>query len=124
MRGLPPLPPPSGFEPTLLVSHPSSPTIKRPKLADASPHEAVPTGPFIAASDSWDDPDLDKNVQGLLQDVGLEAEYSALFRQHRISADLLAQLRAEDLLEMGVAAVGDRLRILQAIERSRGDADG
>eukprot|EP00667_Euglena_gracilis_P021407 EG_transcript_23445 len=54
------------------ASHPSSPTIKRPKLADASPHEAVPTGPFIAASDSWDDPDLDKNVQGLLQDVGLE----------------------------------------------------
>lgn len=55
------------------------------------------------------------DVGAWLLGLGL-AEYEAVFRENRIDFDILPRLTAEDLKEIGVAAVGDRRRILAAAE--------
>jgi class 3 adenylate cyclase/tetratricopeptide (TPR) repeat protein len=54
------------------------------------------------------------NVAGWLRGLGLD-QYEANFRDNKIDADVLLQLTAADLKEIGVSAVGDRRRLLAAI---------
>ena len=68
------------------------------------------------------------DVAGWLRNLGLEC-YEAAFRENDVSADLLHQLTAEDLKELGVAAVGHRRRLLAAARHAshfaglQGDTD-
>ena len=54
------------------------------------------------------------DVGGWLRSLGL-GQYEANFRDNKIDADVLPQLTADDLKDIGVSAVGDRRRILSAI---------
>jgi SAM (Sterile alpha motif) domain-containing protein len=58
-----------------------------------------------------------------LQSLGLE-EFEATFRNNKIDKAVLPKLTAEDLKELGVTAVGHRLKLLDAIAalRTGGDA--
>ena len=47
--------------------------------------------------------------------------YAAAFRENAVTADVLSDLTADDLKELGVAAVGHRRRLLQAIAAVRAD---
>jgi class 3 adenylate cyclase len=49
-----------------------------------------------------------------LRGLGL-GQYEPNFRENKIDADLLPWLTADDLKDMGVSALGDRLRLLDAI---------
>ncbi len=61
------------------------------------------------------------NVANWLRSLGLE-RYEPAFRENDVGADLLHQLTAEDLKELGVATVGHRRRLLAAIGALRHDA--
>src|SRR5271168_1596078 len=54
------------------------------------------------------------DVGGWLRSLGL-SQYEANFRDNKIDADVLPQLTADDLKDIGVSAVGDRRRLLAAI---------
>jgi class 3 adenylate cyclase len=54
------------------------------------------------------------DVAGWLRSLGL-GQYEANFRDNKIDADVLPQLMADDLKDIGVSAVGDRRRLLAAI---------
>ena len=54
------------------------------------------------------------DVGGWLKGIGL-GHYEANFRDNKIDADVLPKLTADDLKDVGVAAVGDRVRLLAAI---------
>ena len=53
-----------------------------------------------------------------LEGQGLE-RYTANFEKHAVSDDILPSLTRDDLGEMGVTAVGDRRRLLEAIGELR-----
>ena len=53
------------------------------------------------------------DVQAWLRSIGL-GRYAEAFRIHAIDADLLSRLSDDDLKEIGVAALGDRRRLLDA----------
>ena len=61
------------------------------------------------------------DVADWLRTLGLE-RYEAAFRENDVSAEVLRHLTAEDLKELGVAAVGHRRRLLVAIAKLRDDA--
>ncbi|HYI84154.1 MAG TPA: adenylate/guanylate cyclase domain-containing protein, partial [Acetobacteraceae bacterium] len=61
------------------------------------------------------------DVAAWLHGLGL-GRYEAAFRDNDIRADVLPELTAEDLREIGVATVGDRRRLLAAIAALRGPA--
>ena len=50
------------------------------------------------------------DVGGWLRSLGL-GQYEANFRDNKIDADVLPQLTADDLKDIGVSAVGDRRRL-------------
>jgi class 3 adenylate cyclase len=54
------------------------------------------------------------DVGGWLRSLGLD-QYEANFRDNKIDADVLPQLTADDLKDIGVSAVGHRRRLLAAI---------
>jgi hypothetical protein len=54
------------------------------------------------------------DVDGWLRSLGL-GRYETNFRDNKIDADLLPRLTADDLKDIGVSAVGDRRRLLDAI---------
>jgi len=54
------------------------------------------------------------NIGDWLGTLGL-AEYETAFRDNRIDAEVLPKLTAEDLKELGVSALGDRRKLLDAI---------
>jgi hypothetical protein len=54
------------------------------------------------------------DVAGLLRGLGL-GRYEEKFRDNKIDAELLPRLTGADLKEIGVSALGDRLRLLDAI---------
>ena len=54
------------------------------------------------------------DLGGWLRSLGL-GEYEEAFRDNKIDADVLPKLTADDLKDIGVAAVGDRRRLLAAI---------
>ena len=58
------------------------------------------------------------DVGGWLRSLGLE-EYEKAFRENKVDAAVLPKLTAEDLRDLGVAAVGDRRKLLEAIEGLR-----
>jgi class 3 adenylate cyclase/tetratricopeptide (TPR) repeat protein len=58
------------------------------------------------------------DVGGWLHDLGL-ARYEEAFRDNAISAEVLPQLTAEDLKDIGVTSVGDRRILLDAIAALR-----
>ncbi|MFO1352174.1 MAG: SAM domain-containing protein, partial [Gammaproteobacteria bacterium] len=49
-----------------------------------------------------------------LEGLGL-GQYATAFAEHKLSFDLLPELTEADLRELGVLALGDRKRLLQAI---------
>ena len=59
------------------------------------------------------------DVGGWLRGLGL-GQYEANFRDNKIDADLLPRLTGDDLKDIGVFALGDRLRLLEAIAASAG----
>ena len=58
------------------------------------------------------------NIAEWLGRIGL-AEYAPRFAENHISADLLPSLTAEDLRELGIASIGHRRRLLDAIAALR-----
>ena len=56
-----------------------------------------------------------------LRSLGL-AEYETVFRENKIDEEVLPKLTAEDLKELGVSALGDRRKLLDAIAALRTDA--
>jgi hypothetical protein len=54
------------------------------------------------------------DVGGWLRGLGL-GQYEANFRDNKIDADLLPRLTNDDLKDIGVSALGDRRRLLDAI---------
>jgi hypothetical protein len=59
------------------------------------------------------------DVAAWLRGLGLE-RYEAAFRENAIDAAVLPRLTSEDLKEIGVAALGHRKRLLEAIAALRG----
>ncbi|HYZ61976.1 MAG TPA: AAA family ATPase, partial [Acetobacteraceae bacterium] len=59
------------------------------------------------------------DIGAWLRGLGLE-QYEAAFRENAVDASVLPELTAEDLREIGVAAVGHRRRLLTAIAALRG----
>ncbi|HSR72193.1 MAG TPA: adenylate/guanylate cyclase domain-containing protein, partial [Kiloniellales bacterium] len=51
-------------------------------------------------------------------------QYEPAFREHAVDAEVLPELTAEDLKEIGIAAAGHRRKLLTAIARLKSDADG
>ena len=58
-----------------------------------------------------------------LRSLGL-GKYEAAFRENEIDETVLPGLTAEDLKELGVAALGHRRKLLDAIAALRTDASG
>jgi len=58
-----------------------------------------------------------------LRSLGL-GKYEAAFRENEIDETVLPSLTHETLKELGVTAVGHRLKLLDAIAALRGDASG
>ena len=58
-----------------------------------------------------------------LRSLGLE-KYEAAFRENEIDETVLPSLTHETLKELGVTAVGHRLKVLDAIAVVRGDTNG
>jgi class 3 adenylate cyclase len=56
------------------------------------------------------------DVASWLRDLGLE-RYEATFRENDVSGEVLRDLTADDLKELGVAAVGHRRQLLAAIAK-------
>ncbi len=54
------------------------------------------------------------DVGGWLRSLGLD-QYEANFRENKIDADVLLRLTADNLKDIGITAVGDRRRLLDAI---------
>ena len=54
------------------------------------------------------------DVGGWLRGLGL-GQYETNFRDNKIDADLLPRLTEDRLKDIGVSALGDRLRLLDAI---------
>jgi class 3 adenylate cyclase/predicted ATPase len=54
------------------------------------------------------------DIAAWLRDLGLE-RYEQAFREHEIDAEILPKLTSDDLREIGVAAIGHRRRLLEAI---------
>jgi class 3 adenylate cyclase len=56
------------------------------------------------------------DIGGWLHSLGLE-EYETAFRQNKVDAAVVPNLTAEDLKDLGVTAVGDRRKLLEAIAK-------
>jgi hypothetical protein len=61
------------------------------------------------------------DVAAWLRGLGLE-QYEPAFRDNRIDAEILPKLTVEDLKDIGVAIVGDRRKLLEAIAALRASA--
>ena len=60
------------------------------------------------------------NVRAWLEGFGLE-EHAAAFDENGVDGDLLAELTNDDLKDLGIQKLGDRKRLLKAIEKLAGD---
>jgi len=63
------------------------------------------------------------DVGAWLRSLGLE-QYEAAFRENDIDETVLPGLTAEDLKELGVASLGHRRKLLDAVAALRADASG
>jgi hypothetical protein len=66
------------------------------------------------SSPSWHEAGLVMDIAAWLRGLGLE-RYEADFRANDIDGEVLRRLTAEDLRELGVASIGHRRRLLDAI---------
>jgi hypothetical protein len=57
---------------------------------------------------------MEQTIAQWLAEIGME-RYAPMFAAQRIGLDLVADLTDADLKEIGIAALGDRKRILSAI---------
>ena len=57
---------------------------------------------------------MPENIARWLEQLGL-GEFAAAFAENKIDAETLSELTADDLKELGVAALGDRKKLLKAI---------
>lgn len=78
----------------------------------------VPSLPFDVSFEQEQCPDVRTeaklDIAAWLQSLGLE-QYAGAFRANDVDTDVLHELTAEDLKELGVASVGHRRRLLAAI---------
>ena len=58
------------------------------------------------------------DVASWLRDLGLQ-RYEATFRENDVDAELLPNLTADDLKELGITSLGHRRRLLEAIAALR-----
>ena len=58
------------------------------------------------------------DVADWLRDLGLE-RYEAAFRENDVDAELLPNLTADDLKDLGITSVGHRRQLLEAIAALR-----
>jgi len=65
-------------------------------------------------------PAFTEGIGGWLRGLGL-GQYQAAFRENKIDGEVLPQLTAEDLKDIGVAIVDDRREMLTAIADGRPD---
>ena len=63
------------------------------------------------------------DVGGWLRRLGLE-QYEAAFRENDIDETVLPSLTHENLKELGVASLGHRVKLLDAIAALRNNASG
>jgi hypothetical protein len=63
------------------------------------------------------------DIADWLRGLGLE-QYEGAFRENAIDAQVLRDLTAEDLRELGVSLIGHRRRLLKAIADLRAEAAG
>ncbi|MBV8525038.1 MAG: hypothetical protein JOY71_23440, partial [Acetobacteraceae bacterium] len=56
------------------------------------------------------------DISSWLKDLGLE-RYQCAFEDQRIDAQVLPELTAEDLIGLGISAIGDRCKLLAAIAK-------
>jgi hypothetical protein len=63
------------------------------------------------------------DVVGWLRGLGLE-RYVPAFRDNDIDGEVLRRLTAEDLRELGIASIGHRRRLLDAIAQPAGRPSG
>ncbi len=96
---------------------PHSPTTKSVRRAAAPATDPERTPPGDGGS-MWS---AAMDVGGWLRSLGLD-RYEAKFRKNKIDADVLQQLTADDLKDIGVSAVGDRRRLLAAIAALSGQS--
>ena len=61
------------------------------------------------------------DIGGWLRGLGLE-RYEGVFRENEIDERVLPKLNADDLKELGIAALGHRRLLLEAIAALRADA--
>ena len=61
------------------------------------------------------------NIVVWLRSLGL-GKYEAVFRENEIDETVLPNLTAEDLKELGITALGNRRKLLDAIAALRTDA--
>jgi class 3 adenylate cyclase len=66
--------------------------------------------------------EADVDIGGWLRSLGLE-KYEAAFRENEIDGTVLPRLTHETLKELGVTAIGHRLKLLDAIAALSADAD-
>src|SRR5439155_13756176 len=59
------------------------------------------------------------DIAAWLRSLGLE-QYEPAFRDNRVDAEILPRLTGEDLKDIGITAVGDRRKLLDAIAVLRG----
>ncbi len=59
------------------------------------------------------------DIASWLAELGLE-RFEPAFRENRIDGEILPRLTADDLKDLGVVLVGDRRRLLDAIDALRG----
>jgi hypothetical protein len=58
------------------------------------------------------------DVEDWLRQIGLQ-QYAGLFADHEISTEILFDLTAEDLKDLGITRVGHRWRLLVAVHGLR-----
>src|SRR3974390_1752178 len=63
------------------------------------------------------------DIVGWLRSLGL-GKYEAAFRENDIDETVLPSLTHENLKELGVASLGHRVKLLDAIAARRSDASG
>ncbi len=120
---------PDGAAKQASMSQPSSPASPNAQsrsfinmVSSSSPRSYLdhPQGvPFVEFVRSWSD----SHVARWLADIKCSA-YSSTFKAHDIRGDIILDLDQVSLVELGVSAIGDRLRILNAIKSLRQRAQG
>lgn len=110
------------------MSQPSSPASPNAqarsfiKMASSSPRSSLDPPQGVSFADfvrSWSD----VHVARWLADIKCAA-YSQTFKAHDIRGAVILDLDQVSLIELGVSAIGDRLRILNAIKSLRQRAQG